>query len=185
MCSPCARGANWVMGMLRLLWAFRSGRFGRGYRVHGHICGNSSTAADMNKEMSRFIEEREVSDVLDVMRAPADRDLPPGRLTERRRMLLAEITASQAVAGTDHPLRSRLRRIVGWFACLFAVVLAGLGASRAEIRPMHADHVAQVLAVAGAGAMIAVHAGAARGDGQHLGLETPVGDARKPVPVAT
>jgi hypothetical protein len=184
MCSPCARGANWVMGMLRLLWAFRSGRFGRGYRVHGLICGNSSTAADMNKEMSRFIEEREVSDVLDVMRAPADRDLPPGRLTERRRMLLAEITASQAAAGTDHPLLSRLRRIAGWFACLFAVVLAGLGASRAEIRPMHADHVAQVLAVAGAGAMIAVHAGAARGDGLHLGRQTPVGDARAPVPVA-
>ena len=185
MCSPSARGANWVMRMLRSLLVSRSERFVRGYREHGLISGNSSTAADMNRKMSGFIEEHEVSDVLDLMRAPADRDLPPGRLAERRRMLLAEITASQAVAGTDHPLRSRLRRIAGWFACLFAVVLAGLGASRAEIRPMRADHVAQVLAVAGAGAMIAVHAGAGRGDGQHLGLETPVGDARKPVPVAT
>jgi hypothetical protein len=126
-----------------------------------------------------------VSDVLDLMRAPAHRDLPPGRLTERRRMLLAEITASQAVADTDHPLRSRLRRIAGWLACLFAVALVGLGASRAEIRPMHADHVAQALAVAGTGAMIAVHAGAARGDGLRLGRQTPVGDARTPVPVAT
>src|SRR5207248_10045422 len=133
-----------------------------------------STAADMSKEMSPFIAEHEVSDVLDLMRAPADRDLPPGRLAERRRMLLAEITASQAVAGTDHPLRSRLRRIVGWFACLFAVVLAGLGASRAEIRPMHADHVAQVLAVAGDGAMIAVHAGVARGVVLLIGLASTV-----------
>jgi hypothetical protein len=140
----------------------------------------------MNKEMSPFIEEHEVSDVLDLMRAPAERDLPPGRLTERRRMLLAEIAApSQALAGTDHPLRSRLRRIAGWFACLFAVVLVGVAASRAEIRPIHADHVAQALAVAGAGAMIAVHAGAARGDGLHLGRQTPVGDAGTPVPVAT
>jgi hypothetical protein len=128
----------------------------------------------MNGKMSRFIEERAVSDVLDLMRAPAHRDLPPGRLTERRRMLLAEITASQAVAGIDRPLRSRLRRIAGWFACLFAVVLVGLGASRAEIRPMQAGHVAQALAVAGGGALIAVHAGAARGDGLHLGRQTPV-----------
>ena len=139
----------------------------------------------MNGKMSRFIEEQAVSDVLDLMRAPAHRDLPPGRLTERRRMLLAEITAFQAVAGTDRPLRSRLRRIAGWLACLFAVVLVGLGASRAEIRPMYADHVAQALAFAGAGAMIAVHAGAARGDGLQLGRQTPVGDARTPVPVAT
>jgi hypothetical protein len=40
-------------------------------------------------------------------------------------------------------------------------------------------------AVAGAGAMIAVHAGAARGDRLHLGRQTPVGDARTPVPLAT
>jgi hypothetical protein len=139
----------------------------------------------MNGKMSRFIEEHEVSDVLDLMRAPAERDLPPGRLTERKQMLLAEITASQALAGTDHPLRARLRRIAGWFACLVAVVLVGLGASRAEIRPTQADHVAQALAVAGAGALIAVYAGAARGDGLHLGRQTPVGDARTPVPVAT
>ena len=168
MCSRCAPGAGWAMRTPQSLWASRSARFGPGYRGHGLICGNSSTAADMNGKMSPFIEEHEVSDVLDLMRAPVDRDLPPGRLTERRRMLLAEIAASQAVAGKDHPRRSRFRWIAGWFACLFGVVLVGLGASRAEIRPIHADHVAQALAVAGAGAVIAVHAGAARGDGLHL-----------------
>src|SRR5215210_2719819 len=119
MCSPCARGASWATRMLRLLWVSRSARSGRGYRGHGLICGNSSTAADMNGKMTPFLEEHEVSDVLDLMRAPADRDLPPGRLAERRRMLLAEITASESVARTDNPLRSRLRRIAGWFACLF------------------------------------------------------------------
>ena len=119
-----------------------------------------------------------MSDVLDLMRAPAHRDLPPGRLTERRRMLLAEITASQAVAGTDRPLRSRLRRIASWLACLFAVLLVGLGASRAEIRPFDADHVAQALTVAGAGALIAVHAGAARGDGLQLDRKRPSASAR-------
>jgi hypothetical protein len=173
------------MKMLRSLLASRSERFGRGYHEHGLISGNSSTAADMTGKMSGFIEEHKVSDVLDLMRVPAERDLPPGRLTVRKQMLLAEITASQGLAGTDHPVRSRLRRIAGWFACLFAVVLVGLGASRVEIRPSQADHVAQALAVAGAGAMIAVYAGAARSDGLHLGGQTPVGDARTPVPVAT
>jgi hypothetical protein len=127
----------------------------------------------MNGKVSRFIEEQEVSDVLDLMRAPAERDLPSGRLTERKQMLLAEITAPQAVAGADHPLRSRLRRIAAWFACLFAVVLVGLASSRAEIRPIDADRVARALAVAGAGAVIAVHAGVARGDGLHLGRKRP------------
>jgi hypothetical protein len=108
----------------------------------------------MNGKMSRFIEEREVTDFLDLMRAPAERDLPPGRLTERKQMLLAQITASHAVAAPDHPLRSRLRRIAGWFGCLAAVVLVGLGASRAEVRAIHADHVAQALTAAGAGALI-------------------------------
>ena len=128
--------------------------------------------------MSLFIEEHEVSDVLDMVRSPAERDLPPGRLTKRKRMLMAEITAPQAVAGKDHPLRSRLRRIAGWFACLVAVVLVGLGASRAEIRPFDADHVAQALTVAGAGALIAVHAGAARGDGLQLDRKRPSASAR-------
>src|SRR5436190_13030160 len=154
--------------MLRSLLASRSEPFGRGYHERGLISGNSSTAADMNRKMSGFIEEHEVSDVLDLLRVPAERDLPPGRLTERKQMLLAEITASQAVDGPDHLLRSRLRRIAGWFACLVAVVLVGLGASRAEIRPIHADHVGQALAAAGAGTLIAVYAGAARSDGLHL-----------------
>jgi len=163
--------------MLQSLWASRSARFGRGYRERGLISGNSSTTADMNEEMSLFIEEHEVSDVLDMVRSPAERDLPPGRLTKRKRMLMAEITAPQAVAGLD-PLRARLRRIAGWFACLVAVVLVGLGASRAEIRPFDADHVAQALTVAGAGALIAVHAGAARGDGLQLDRKRPSASAR-------
>jgi hypothetical protein len=164
MCSPCARGAGWAMRTPQSLWASRSARFGRGCRERGLISGNSSTPADMNGKMSPFIEEHEVSDLLDVVRAPAERDLPPGRLTERKRMLLAEITAPQALAGPGRPLRSRLRRLAGWIACLFAVVLVGLGASRAEMRPIGADHVAQALAVAGAGAVVAVHSGFARGD---------------------
>ena len=180
MCSPCAPGAGWPMKTLPSLWASRSARFVRGYREHGLISGNSSTAADMNGKMSPFIEEHEVSDVLDVVRGPAERDLPPGRLTERRRMLLAEI-APQAVAGAGHPLRSRLRRLAGWFAFLFAVVLVGLGASRAEMRPFDADHVAQALAVAGAGGMVAVHAGFARGDLLRLDRKRPSASARPAV----
>jgi hypothetical protein len=135
----------------------------------------------MNGKMSPFTEEHEVSDVLDAVRAPAERDLPPGRLTERKRLLLAEITAPQAVAGAGRPLRSRLRRLAGWFACLFAVVLVGLGASRAEMRPMNADRVAQALAVAGAGAVVAVHAGFARGDVLQLDRKRPSASARPAV----
>ncbi len=173
MCSPCARGAGWAMRMPQSLSASQSARFGRGYRERDLISGNSSTVADMNGKMSPFIEEYEVSDVLDVVRAPAERHLPPGRLTERKRMLLAEITALQAVAGASRPLRSRLRRLAGWFACLFAVVLVGFGASRAEMRPMGADHVAQALAVVGAGAVVAVHASFARGDVLQLDRKRP------------
>jgi hypothetical protein len=131
--------------------------------------------------MSPFIEEHEVSDVLDVVRAPAERDLPPGRLTERKRMLLAEITATQAVAGAGHPLRSRLRRLASWFACLFAVVLVGLGASRAEMQRIDADHVAQALAVAGVGAVVAVRAGFSRGDVLQFDRKRPSASARRAV----
>lgn len=123
---------------------------------------------DIHRQMSRSIQEYGVPDVLDAMSTPAERDLPPGRLAERRRMLLAEITATQAVAGGEHPIRSRLRRIAAWFACLFAAALVGLVASRTDIQPTHGDHVAQAMAVAGAGAAIAVHAGAARSDRRHL-----------------
>jgi hypothetical protein len=118
----------------------------------------------MNGKMNPFIEEHEVSGVLDVLRPPAERDLPPDRLTERKQMLLAEITAPQSDTGARHPLRSRLRRLAGWFACLSGVVLVALGASRADLRPIDSDHVAQALAVASAGAVVAVHAGFARSE---------------------
>src|SRR6266545_204626 len=114
--------------MLRSLWGCRSGRFGRGCRERGRICGNSSTAADMNGKMSRLLEEHEMRDLLDLIAAPAARDLPPGHLEERKQMLLHAITAPEAVAGADQPLRSRLRRIAGWLGCLLAVVVVGFGA---------------------------------------------------------
>ena len=127
----------------------------------------------MNGKMSRLLEEHEMRDLLDLIAAPAARDLPPGHLEERKQMLLHAITAPEAVADADQPLRSRLRRIAGWLAAFVAVVVVGLGASRAEIQPVNADHLASAVAVAGAGAAIAVHAAAARGGGLHLDRNIP------------
>src|SRR6266487_393383 len=123
--------------MLPSLLGCRSGRFARGYRERGRICGNSSTAADMNGKMSRLLEEHEMPDLLDLIAAPAERDLPPGHLEERKQMLLHAITAPEAGAGADQPLRSRLRRIAGWLAAFVAVVVVGLGASRAEFQAVN------------------------------------------------
>jgi hypothetical protein len=138
----------------------------------------------MNGKMSRLLEEHEVRDLLDLIGAPAARDLPPGRLEERKQMLLLAIAAPEAVAGADHPLRSRLRRIAGWLAALVAVVVVGFGASRAEFQAVPGGHVAEAVAVAGAGAAIAVHAAAARGGGPHLDRKTSSASTRPAVIVS-
>jgi hypothetical protein len=123
--------------------------------------------------MSRFLEEREVSDVLDLLRPPAGRDLPHGQLETRKQLLLSAIAPPQAVAAAGHPLRSRFRRIAGWLGCLLAVGIVGVGASRTEIRPLHVGQVAEAVAAVGAGATIAAQAAVVRGGGQQLVRTVP------------
>jgi hypothetical protein len=117
----------------------------------------------MTAKMSGFLGEREMADVLELLAAPAERDLPPGRAEQRKRMLLETIAADLAAAPASQT-RSRLRRIVSWLGCLLAVAAIAVGAGKATGVAAHADrgHVVEVAAVVGAGSAIALHAAPTR-----------------------
>jgi hypothetical protein len=135
----------------------------------------------MNGMMSGFLGERELSEVQELLRPPAERDLPPGQLARRRQTLLEAIAAPEGAAEPERRLRDRLRRLAVWLGCLLAAVAVGLGAVRIHAPAgahSHRGQVAEVAALVGAGTTIFLHAAPGRRAGQDVVLRramTPSG----------
>lgn len=103
----------------------------------------------------------EIADAVDLLRPPPARDLPAGRLEQRRQLLLEAIaTPESAPAESRRRLQARLRRFVGWLAALTAIVASGLGAAHSTVSapPLHEQ---QVIAAAAIGAATVVSLNAA------------------------
>src|SRR5687768_16812763 len=93
------------MRTLRLRSVCLSARCDRVFRAPGRACGNSASATDMNRMVTKHSPSTRRSSMTDELFLPPERDLPPGRLHRRKEHLVSE------VSGWDRAARRRRRRV--------------------------------------------------------------------------